>query len=561
MKTLPDTISPYKASRLTLWVLLRSLRMRLFANFLTIIAIMLGVGLALVVPLSLRAFQQGAVDAAQIFDLLVTAEGSETQAVLNTIYYQNAPLGNIPYAVYDSLKNDAETARAVPLGFGDNVQGFPLIGTNTDYFDLRASLSAPPYYQLAQGQRFAQTFDAVLGAQVARELNFSLGDTFQSAHGFSSGFEPTMHSDVYTVVGILQATGGPSDRAIYTPMASIWESHGQFSLQDTTVDASHACSHMRSLSSQKLEQGTSLEQTHQRYNLSLSESTQNFSFSTAMNIKEAGDYAFFSNQPSSFKVQNSAGATLEPQLAVGEDDIDGCLAIFSASIYTLPAGNYDLTIQSAEASKISLVFEEVFGTAKDAPSLSLAALAEGEKEMVDNRQVTAVLYATKDISTLYRYSSLIDQITGVQAIFPGQVINGLLTMLGQGRESYGLLANVILALAVITIALNAYSNALQAQKGLAILRAVGVGRGVVASSVLLEAILLSLLGIVLGVLAAYVGVRFVGTLVQSQASISLPTPELSPSDWWRSLVVLPAALLFALLPAVRAAGQSPLRQL
>lgn len=556
-----STLTPYRTLRLTLWVLLRSLRMRLFANLLTVIAIMLGVGLALVVPLSLRAFQQGAVDAAQIFDLLVTAEGSETQAVLNTIYYQNAPLGNIPYTVYDSLKRDKETARAVPLGFGDNVQGFPLVGTNSDYFDLRASLSAPPYYQLAQGQRFTQAFDAVLGAQVARALGLALGDTFQSSHGFSNSFEPTMHSDVFTVVGILQATGGPSDRAIYTPMASIWQSHGQFSLQDTSVDASHACSHMRSLSSLVLEQGARLEQPHQRYNLSLQENVQNFSLNTTIRIDKAGDYAFFSNQPVRFGLHDGTGQKLEPQLAVGENDIDGCLTIFSASIYTLPAGDYTLTIQSPKESSISLVFEEIFKQAEDKTSLSLQALAQGQNSFSDNRQVTAVLYATKDISALYRYSSLLDQITGVQAIFPGQVINGLLSVLGQGRESYGLLANVILALAVITIALNAYSNALQAQKSLAILRAVGVGRAVVASSVLLEAILLSLLGIVLGVLAAYVGVRVVGTLIQSQASISLPTPKLSPTDWWRSLVVLPAALLFALLPALRAAGRSPLKQL
>ena len=42
--------------------LVRSLRMRLFANLLTVVAVLLGVGLALVVPLSLRAFQQAGRD-------------------------------------------------------------------------------------------------------------------------------------------------------------------------------------------------------------------------------------------------------------------------------------------------------------------------------------------------------------------------------------------------------------------------------------------------------------------------------------------------------------------
>ena len=42
-------VSPLKHLRLTLWVLLRSLRMRLFANVLTVTSVLLGVGLALVV--------------------------------------------------------------------------------------------------------------------------------------------------------------------------------------------------------------------------------------------------------------------------------------------------------------------------------------------------------------------------------------------------------------------------------------------------------------------------------------------------------------------------------
>ena len=129
-----------KHLRLTLWVLLRSLRMRLFANVLTVVAVLLGVGLALVVPLSLRAFQRSASDAAQIFDLLVTAEGSQTQAVLSTIYYQNAPIGNVPHRVYAALRDDPRTQRAVPVGFGDSVQGYPLVGTTPAYFDLRTSL-------------------------------------------------------------------------------------------------------------------------------------------------------------------------------------------------------------------------------------------------------------------------------------------------------------------------------------------------------------------------------------------------------------------------------------
>ena len=559
--------------RLTLWVLVRSLRMRLFANVLTVVAVLLGVGLALVVPLSLRAFQQGATEAAGIFDLLVTAEGSQTQAVLNTIYYQNAPVGNIPYRVFASLEADPRTSRAVPLGFGDNVQGYPLVGTTPAYFGLRAGPQAPPYYRLEQGAVFSSAYQAVLGAQVARETGLGLGDTFETAHGFVETFEPTMHTDGYRVVGILAPTGGPSDRAVYTALESIWDSHGQFSPQHHTVDAEHACAHLTdgagtALSARSgpadLDTLDTLDQTHARYeiNLSILEGADRGGLLRFV-AREDADYAFFADQNVILSLTNGAGEAVTPELVAGEDDIEGCLHVFSAHVFHLGPGDYLLHLNAAERDALALVAETVHPPPEgETKALPLAALADAPPlGGGDTREVTAVLYATGDLGALYQIAGVLDQVPGVQAIFPGGVINGLLSLLGQGRQTYGLLANIILMLAVVTVALNTYANAAQAQRNLAILRAIGVPRGVVAGSVLLEAALLSLVGIVLGVLAAYLGVAFAGRVVEAQASLSLPTPQLSGADWWRGLILLPVAVLFALLPAVRAARRSPLERL
>ena len=240
--------------------------------------------------------------------------------------------------------------------------------------------------------------------------------------------------------------------------------------------------------------------------------------------------------------------------------------IFSAHVFHLDPGDYLFQIDAAERDTLRLVVEEVGHehageAAGGARTIPLEALASTPPDENDTREVTAVLYASDDISALYQIAGTLDELPGVQAVFPGGVINGLLNLLGQGRQTYGLLANIILALGGITVALNAYANAAQAQKSLAVLRAVGVPRGVVAGSVLLEAALLSLIGILLGVAAAYLGVALVGRIVEARASLTLPTPDLSRADWWRGLVLLPVAVLFALLPALRAARRSPLEWL
>ena len=255
---------------------------------------------------------------------------------------------------------------------------------------------------------------------------------------------------------------------------------------------------------------------------------------------EAADYAFFADQRVVLTLMGERGETLSPELVLGEDDIEGCLDIFSAHIFRLEPGDYLLQINAAERETLALTVEAVGreGETQGEAAPSLADLADAPPSDGDPREVTAVLYATQDLAALYQIAGTLDTLPGVQAVFPGGVINGLLSLLGQGRQTYGLLANVILVLAVVTVALNTYAGAVQAQRSLAVLRAVGVSRRVIAGSVLLEAALLSLVGIALGVFAAYLGVTFVGQLVQTRASLTLPAPELSRADWWRALVPL-----------------------
>lgn len=217
-----------------LWLLSRTLRNRFGANLLTALAVALGVGVALAVPLTLSSLREGTIRASSIFNLLVTARGSPTQAMLNTIFLQEAPVGNIPYALYDKLKTDPRTRSAIPVGFGDNYDGFLLVGTTPEFFALREKLTDPPFYTVSQGRLFQKPGEAVIGAQAARVTGLKLGNRFESAHGLIPTLEKEAHDPThperdieFTVVGILQPTGGPGDRGLYIDIQALWDDHGQ----------------------------------------------------------------------------------------------------------------------------------------------------------------------------------------------------------------------------------------------------------------------------------------------------------------------------------------------
>ncbi|PZA07643.1 MULTISPECIES: ABC transporter permease [unclassified Meiothermus] len=218
---------------MTLWTVLRNLRVRAVATALTLLGVALATATALLVPLVLRSLERGAADAAQVFDLLIAARGSPTQAVLSSLYLLQPPIANLPFATYERLARDPRSRYAIPLGFGDNYRGFPLLGTNAQVFQLRLKPSAPPYFRLRAGRTFTATYEAVLGARAARETGLRIGDRFLSAHGFfasqAEAASAAAHhqEERYRVVGVLEATGGPWDRAIFVPIEAYWEVHGE----------------------------------------------------------------------------------------------------------------------------------------------------------------------------------------------------------------------------------------------------------------------------------------------------------------------------------------------
>ena len=248
---------------MTWWTALRNLRGRWFGTLLTVLAIALAGSIALVVPMLLNQVDRGASDAAQVFDLLVTAKGGEVQAVTSAVFLLDAPIGNVPLSLFEELVADERTTRVVPVALGDALQGFRLVGTDHTMFDVPAVDRDGPYLTVREGGLFSGPFEAVLGAAVAAELGMSVGDSFTTAHGFDgTGGEVIpaaqahahedehaheeghaheddghSHAEEYLVTGILEPTGGPFDRAVFTDMDSTWLIHGQLNEAGREVTA------------------------------------------------------------------------------------------------------------------------------------------------------------------------------------------------------------------------------------------------------------------------------------------------------------------------------------
>ncbi|CUX67827.1 MULTISPECIES: FtsX-like permease family protein [Agrobacterium] len=195
--------------------ILADLRRLWLGGAVVVLLVALATALGVAVTLQERSLRLGSARAADKFDLVIGAAGSETQLVLSSIFLQAAPLPLVDGAVLTRLAADPRVAWAAPVGFGDSFAGYPIVGTTT-------SLVSNTTSGFAEGKIFVLEGEAVLGAAV----NLSIGAEIKPMHGSAETGGHTHTEIAYTVVGRLQPTGTPWDRAILVPIQAVWHVHG-----------------------------------------------------------------------------------------------------------------------------------------------------------------------------------------------------------------------------------------------------------------------------------------------------------------------------------------------
>ena len=171
---------------------------------------------------SVAAFTGGQIG----FDAVLGARGSPLQLVLNSVFHLETSPGNIPWAMYQTMRDDPRVELAVPYALGDNYHGFRIVGTTGTLFTKFEYRDGVRFQTRGDGRFFDPTRqEAVLGSYAAQKLGLKVGDTFNPYHGLV--FDESMrHDEQYTVVGVLEPTNSPSDRVIWIPIEGIYRMEG-----------------------------------------------------------------------------------------------------------------------------------------------------------------------------------------------------------------------------------------------------------------------------------------------------------------------------------------------
>jgi putative ABC transport system permease protein len=202
----------------------RSLLNRRATAALTVLAIALSVTLLLGVERIRLEARTSFGNTVSGTDLIVGARGGSIQLLLYAVFRVGNATNDISWSSYSELAADPAVAWTIPISLGDSHRGFRVLGTTDDYFRyFRFGERRPLSFE--SGAPFADVFDAVLGADVARTLGYKLGDRMIVTHGIGTGGLSQHNDKPFRVAGILAKTGTPVDRTIHVSLAGIEAIH------------------------------------------------------------------------------------------------------------------------------------------------------------------------------------------------------------------------------------------------------------------------------------------------------------------------------------------------
>lgn len=208
----------------SLQLALRSLANRRATALLTVGAIAISVALLLGVQKLRSAAREGFTSTVSDVDLIVGARSGPLNLLLYSVFHVGDATANVSFESYQLVAKHRDVAWTIPLSLGDSHRGFRVLGTDHAYFEHYRVAGGRPLV-FTEGKRFAGLYDTVIGADVAQELHYKVGDAIVIAHG-AADVSFTQHDEQpFHVAGILERTGTPVDRTVHVGLPAISAIH------------------------------------------------------------------------------------------------------------------------------------------------------------------------------------------------------------------------------------------------------------------------------------------------------------------------------------------------
>ena len=495
---------------LVLDLALKSLRNRAFSTSLTVGSIALSVALLIGVENVRVGMRESFSNTISQTDLIVGTKGGTIQLLLYSVFGMGAPTENVSWEAYQEWAEHPAVEWTVPYSLGDSHRGFRVIGTTEDFY-RHYRYRGGQEIALAEGRANTDLFDVTLGADVATELGYALGDEVSVTHGLGEvGFVNHDHMP-FTVVGVLAQTFTPVDRAIYVTLEGMEAIHWEDGAPPASDDE-HVHDEEAEAEAAPADDG------------------------------HAHDEAAEAPADDGHAHEEAAEAPAD----------DGHAHEEAAEA---PADDGHAHDQEAEAEAAPAEDGHAHDEAEATPADDGHAHAEDIAiEDVEVTQVTSFFVGTtnrRDVLQLRREINDFED-EPMMAVIPGVALNEMWQGLGSAETGLRLVTIFVVLVGLLGMLVSLYTSLNERRREMAILRAVGAGPNRIVALLVLESVCLAGAGALAGLALVYVLLSAGQRLLEAQVGLFIPIRPPGVIELIFLGAVVLAGFLMGFVPALKA---------
>mgnify|MGYP001255787191 FL=1 len=149
-------------------IVISSLLDRKASIFLTLVAMTISIFVILAVENIRHQTKKNFESSLSGTDLIIGSKSGSLNLLLYSVFRVGAPTNNISWTSFKKISNDSKVKWSIPLSLGDSHKGFPVLGTNSDYFKY-FRYGQKEKLQFRDGEPFDQIFDVVIGSEISKK--------------------------------------------------------------------------------------------------------------------------------------------------------------------------------------------------------------------------------------------------------------------------------------------------------------------------------------------------------------------------------------------------------
>jgi len=167
-------------------------------------------------------------------------------------------------------------------------------------------------------------------------------------------------------------------------------------------------------------------------------------------------------------------------------------------------------------------------------------------------QITALLVSYRNPLAAAQFPRFVNERTSMQAAAPAIEITRLLNLLGVGLDAIRVFAYVLILASVLGIFIALLNSMKERKYDLAIMRSLGGSRMKLFSNVLLEGLMISLAGGLLGIALGHLAVELIGQSFAEARQFAVTGFVFIPGEAWIIALAAGIGLLSSVIPAIQA---------